>query len=248
VNVVAYLRVSTDRQAEQGTGLDVQADAIERWAKVGGHEVVEWYRDEAVSGTMAFEERVALGAALEALKAGTAGGLVVYRLDRLARDLVIQEQLLAELRRLGATLFSTSAAENELLVDDPDDPTRKLVRQVLGAVSEFERSMITLRMRTGRQRKAEQGGYAYGAPPFGQAAASRSLRVDDAEQEVVELIGRLREEGQSLRAIARTLDETGVPSKRGAARWHAKVVADILRRSDASETPPGDNSRVARAR
>lgn len=231
MDVVAYLRVSTDRQAEQGSGLDVQADAIERWAQVEGHEVVGWYRDEGISGTRAIDERVALGAALEALKRRTATGLVVYRLDRLARDLVIQEQLLAELRRLAATLFSTSAAENELLVDDPDDPTRKLVRQVLGAVSEFERSMITLRMRAGRQRKAEQGGYAYGAPPFGHAAVGRSLEPVDAERQVAVLIRQLRAEGHSLRAIAAYLDATGVPTKRGAVRWHPKVVAGILRRA-----------------
>ena len=224
MEVLGYLRVSTDRQAEQGTGLDVQADAIELWAQLEGHEVTGWYKDEGVSGTRTIDERVALGGALEALKHQTAGGLVVYRLDRLARDLVVQEQILAELRRLGASLFSTSPAENELLIDDPDDPTRKLIRQVLGAVSEFERSMIGLRMRAGRQRKAEAGGYAYGAPPFGYAAAGRALHALGEERDVVELIGRLRAEGRSLRAIAAQLDALGLPTKRGAIRWHPKVV------------------------
>ena len=59
------------------------------------------------------------------------------------------------------------AAEAGYLGDDPDDPSRTLIRQVLGAVSQYERSMIALRLRSGRRRNASQGGYAYGAPPFG---------------------------------------------------------------------------------
>ena len=60
----------------------------------------------------------------------------VYRLDRLARDLIVQETVLAEVKRLGGEVFSTSAAEAGYLSDDPDDPSRKLIRQVLGAVAE----------------------------------------------------------------------------------------------------------------
>jgi DNA invertase Pin-like site-specific DNA recombinase len=66
-------------------------------------------------------------------------------------------------RRLGGGAFSTSAAESGYLVDDPDDPSRKLIRQILGAVSEYERAMIPLRLRSGRHRKAKHGGFAYGA-------------------------------------------------------------------------------------
>ncbi len=58
---------------------------------------------------------------------GTVGGIAVYRLDRLARDLVLQEQLLAEVRRMGGQLFTTSAAEAGYLADDPDDPSRRLI-------------------------------------------------------------------------------------------------------------------------
>jgi DNA invertase Pin-like site-specific DNA recombinase len=71
------------------------------------------------------------------------GGVVVYRLDRLARDLIVQETLLAEVWRMGREVFSTSAAEQGYLADDPHAPSRKLIRQVLGAVNEYERSMIS---------------------------------------------------------------------------------------------------------
>src|SRR5262245_51778814 len=100
MRVVAYLRVSTDRQVDEGLGLDVQRDAIRRWARAGGHRVVAWCADEGVSGANGIETRVGLYDALTQLRTGRAAALVVFRLDRLARDLILQEQLLAEVRRL----------------------------------------------------------------------------------------------------------------------------------------------------
>ncbi len=76
--------------------------------------------------------------------------------------------------RTGAEIVSTAPSEANLR-DDPDDPTRKLVRRLLGALGEWEREMITLRMRAGRRRKAERGGYAYGSPPYGYRAEDGAL-------------------------------------------------------------------------
>ena len=176
VKIVGYLRVSTDQQAERGLGLEVQRQGIKGWAKTAGHRVVEWTSDEGVSGSNGLEDRLGLAEALEHLRLGAADGLVVYRLDRLARDLVLQEQLVAEIWRLGAQVFSASLAEVAFLIDDPDDPSRKLIRQVLGAVAEYERSMIKLRLRSGRRRKSQNGGYAFGAPPFGSRGNRSSAR------------------------------------------------------------------------
>ena len=76
--------------------------------------------------------------------------------------------VLREIRRLGADLFSTSEAENAYLVDDPKDPSRKMIRQILGVVSEYERSMIAVRLRSARDRKKAHGGYAgFGSPAYG---------------------------------------------------------------------------------
>jgi DNA invertase Pin-like site-specific DNA recombinase len=123
MRLVAYLRVSTDAQAERGLGLDVQRDTITKWARAHGHRIVLSAADEGVSGSNGIDGRDALPDALTALRDGAAAGLVVYHLDRLARDLVLQEQLLAELRNLGAEVFSTAAGEQDYLKDDPDDPS-----------------------------------------------------------------------------------------------------------------------------
>lgn len=227
--LVAYLRVSTDRQAEEGLGLDVQEQAIRRWAKAEGHRLVLWARDEGVSGSNGIETRRGLHDALEALRTRQADGLVVARLDRLARDLILQEQLLADVRRYGADVYSTSAAEAGYLADDPDDPSRRLIRQVLGAVSEYERSMIALRLRAGRRRKAELGGFAYGSPAFGYRAENRSLAAHEDQQKALARIRELHEAGRSLREIAQTLTAEGHKPKRSD-RWHPESLRRIVAR------------------
>lgn len=230
MKLIAYLRVSTDRQAEHGLGLPVQRAAIKAWAAGHGHRIVAWRADEGVSGSNGLDTREALPVALAEVRENRAGGIVVYRLDRLARDLIVQETLISEIRKMAAEIFTTSAAEAGYLADDPDDPSRKMIRQILGAVNEYEKSMIVLRMKSGRAMKASRGGYAYGSPAFGQRAEGRQLVADEREAATVARIAALRTAGRSLREIAAELNADGVPSKRGG-QWHAVTVDRVLVRS-----------------
>lgn len=229
MRVVGYLRVSTDRQAEEGLGLDIQESAIREWAHTQGHEIVAMYRDEGISGSNGIATRIGLGDALTALKDGEASGLVAYRLDRLARDLVLQEQLLADVWRLNCEVYSCSPAEGSYLSDDPNDPSRALIRQVLGAVSQYERSMIALRLRSGRKRKRESGGFGGGQVPFGMRNEGGVLVPDEREQAVIARVRSLRADGASLGAIARTLNEEGVAGKK-VQQWHPQTVSRVLAR------------------
>lgn len=225
MNVVAYLRFSTDNQ----DGATQHAE-IEAWAAAEGHEIVAWHTDEGISGKEGVDVRIALGAALKAVVAGEAGGVVIQRLDRLARSLVIQEQLLAEFWRAGGQVFSVDPTENPLLAgDDPRDPTRPMIRQILGAVAEYERKMIRLRMMAGAARKHAQGGYAYGRPPYGFRAENFELVPVAEEQRVISEILRLRQGGLGLAAIAEFLNEGGV--LRGGNRWHSESVRRVLSRA-----------------
>jgi DNA invertase Pin-like site-specific DNA recombinase len=228
VKLAAYLRVSTDKQAEEGLGLDVQRARIREWAKAEGHTVALWATDSGQSGSNGLDTRKGLLDALSAVQDGRCGGLVVYRLDRLARDLVLQEGLLAEVWKNGARVFSTSPSEDAYLGgDDPDDPSRAMIRQILGAVAQYERGMIRLRLRQGKARKVAQGGYAGGAPRFGFRAEGAALVPDAREQLAVRRIVQLRAEGLSLRAIAEVLASEGIAAKRGG-RWHPTAVNAVL--------------------
>jgi DNA invertase Pin-like site-specific DNA recombinase len=228
MRVVGYLRVSTDRQAEKGLGLEIQEAAIRAFAKAHHHRLVAVYRDEGQSGSNGLDTRIGLAEALAAIRDDQGQALVVYRLDRLARDLVLQEQLLAEVWRMGADVLSTAGGEQDLR-DDPEDPSRRMIRQILGAVSEYERAMIALRLRRGRAAKAARGGFAYGSPPYGHRADSRALVPDEHEQAAIARAFELHAAGASLRQIGVTLEAEGHAPKRGS-RWHPTAVARVLKR------------------
>lgn len=228
MRLVAYIRVSTDRQAEKGFGLDVQRQTVKAWAKAHGHRLILIACDEGISGTKEAADRPGLTEALQTLQEGRGEGLLVPRLDRLARSLSVQEAALAHVWRSCGHVFSCDTGE--VHADSPDDPMRTALRQMMGVFSQLERSMLTARMSAGRQLKAQRGGYAYGAPPLGYRAHDGSLVRDDTEQATLERARQLRAEGKSLRAIASTLEHEGHKPKRST-KWHPQTVAAVLQRA-----------------
>jgi len=228
LRLVGYCRVSSPTQVETGQGLAIQQKTIRDWIKGHGHRLVGLHRDEGVSGTI--EEREGLTEALAAVRFNGAEGLVITTLDRLARSLTVQEAVLAQVWSAGGRVFTVD--DGEVLADDPDDPARTFIRQVMGAVAQLERGLIARRLRRGRQHKAEQGGYAAGAPPLGFRAEGGELVPDPDEQAAVQRIVELRADGASLRRIAAALTAERLTPKRGGA-WHPQQVARVLDRAGA---------------
>jgi len=219
---LGYLRVSTTEQLS-GFGLDIQEKAIRDYSKANGLRLVEILRDEGQSGSNGLEDRVGLANALGRLKAGEAELLVVYRMDRLARDLILQETLVQALRDQGTPVRSASEPDVDT---DTDDPTKILIRQIIGAVSQYERTVIRGRLMAGKAAKAAEGGFLGGRARYGFKIDDGKVVPDDAEQVVVALVGRLRASGASLREIAVELDAQGY-RPRDAQRWHPNAVRRI---------------------
>lgn len=227
MRLVAYPRVSSETQLD-GLGLEVQKEGIAAWAGVNDHQIVAWYPDEGVSGANGVEGRHGLYLALNAIKDGEAEGLVVYRLDRLARHLTVCESTLAMVWAMGASVFSVDTGE--VCRDDPDDPMRTALRQMIGVFAQLERGMIVARLRAGRKAKAARGGYAgAGPPPFGWAAVEGELVEVGPEQRTIARIVELKREGKSLVVVAGMLNAEGRRPKRGG-RWHTEQVRRVLRR------------------
>lgn len=227
MKVSGYIRVSTDRQAEEGLGLVVQEQAIRAFCDEHGYELVSLHRDEGISGGEGITGRPGLAAALVEVEDGGADALAVYRLDRLARSLLLQETILERVKARGGRIVSVTEADV-----DADDPTRILVRQVLGAIAQYEKALISQRLQGGRAAKAARGGFAYGAPPYGFRAEAGTLVPVEAEQRVIGRILELRGEGRTLRDIADTLVGEGVQPPRSG-RWHPTTVHRVLRRAGA---------------
>lgn len=228
MNAVGYLRVSTEGQAD-AFGLDVQRQTVEDYCAKHDLQLVAVFHDET-SGTNGLEHRIGLAQALGMIP-DPAEILVIPRLDRLARDLVMSEQLLREVWDTGGTVVSCAEGEGNLK-DDPDDPSRALIRQVLGAVAAYERSMIVLRMKRGRLAKKARGGYASGAPPYGYRADGHgNLVPEPAQQEGLAIIKAMHGEGASYRQIAAELNRREVPTKRGkVGSWFPSTVSAAINR------------------
>jgi DNA invertase Pin-like site-specific DNA recombinase len=219
--IVAYLRVSTQGQADNGHGLDAQGAACRAYASDVGADLVGVITERGVSGDKA--ERPALAQALALIKSGDADAILVYRLDRLARDLVLQEILLKEITTAGGQLLSATPGENELL-SDPDDPTRKLMRQMLGAFAEYEKAIITLRLAAGRAAKRASGGKGSGSYPVGWSKDGPVER----EQAVLSVIKTMLTNGDGFAKIARYLNcRPDHQPRRGKKGWTRQMVAAV---------------------
>lgn len=227
MRVVAYVRVSSAHQQE-AYGPEVQREAIRKWAKAGGHKIVSWETD-VISGASELRDRAGWCGAAALVKTGDAQGVVVARLDRLARDVMVQELLLRKLSDLGGIVLSTRENENEMLNGESKDPSRKLVRVIMGAISEYDREMTVDRLAAGRAAKAARGGYAHGALPYGYRSANGKLVPVPAEQKALTAMKAMSAQGVPVNEIARALTAEGHRTKRGG-RWCGATVARILKR------------------
>ncbi len=212
-----YCRVSsTGQAAEDRDGLVRQEKAIKEYAAALGIKIVRWFRD-SVSGTKDLDNRPALQELLTALHGNGIQLVIIEKLDRLARDLMIQESIIADLRRHDFQLIS--AMEPDLC---SDDPTRVLLRQMMGAFSEYERKMIVQKLRGARQRAraSHPDTYREGRKPFGTRAG---------EQEIIERIVSMRASGMGYDRIGEVLNDEHVPARKG--RWHPTTIQRILTRA-----------------
>ncbi len=231
MDLVGYVRVSSESQAD-GYGPEVQEQAIRKWAKTHSHRLTSIRSDIGVSGALPPEERPGMTEALDVLRPPPkATGLVVARLDRLARSLTVQEAILQMAWQSGASVFT--ADQGEVLADDPDDPMRTAMRQMAGVFAQLDRALVVKRMADGRRAKAETGRHAVGDYPFGfmgkGTGKARDAAKDPNEQRAVRRIVELRRAGASYRTIAEALDAEGLRPRR-AARWSAMSVRNIAER------------------
>ena len=209
---MAYLRVSTDKQADRGISLDAQRAKAEAYAQLYDLEMVEVIVDAGESAKTL--DRPGLQKALAMLREGKAEALLVAKLDRLTRSVVHLGELVEDyfsdgkwaLLSVGEQIDTRSAAG-------------RLVLNILASVSQWEREAIGERTATAMQHKATRGEYCGGQAPYGFCVAPDGERIEPhpAEQEAIELARRMRSEKQSLRDVAKALEGRGIRSRTGRA-------------------------------
>lgn len=209
----AYLRVSGKAQID-GDGFPRQREAITSFAASAGIEIIQEFVEKAVPGKTEWEDRPAWTEMMLTLNGCTT--IVIESLNRLARDLMVQEHIIADLKHRGITLISV--AEPDLCTDDP---SRKLLRQIMGAIAEYDRAMIVLKLRGARRRMKASTGRCEGRKPFGHKPG---------EALVLDMIREGHRAGLCNDDIAKALNDSGQPTRSGTAQWAGPTIAKILRR------------------
>ena len=205
---IAYLRVSTDKQADRGISLDAQRAKALAYAELYDLELVEVTVDAGESAKTL--DRPGLQRALGMLRDGTAQALLVAKLDRLTRSVAHLGELLeiyfsdgkSALLSVGEQIDTRSAAG-------------RLVLNILASVSQWEREAIGERTAAAMQHKAARGEYTGGEPPFGYRREAEMLVAHPEEQAAIELARQLYAGHRSLRGVARELESRGIRAGRG---------------------------------
>ena len=226
MKVVAYIRVSTDEQANSGQSLDAQRHKLLAYASLYELEIVEICIDAGVSAKSL--KREGISEALGLIGAGEADGLLIAKLDRLTRSVADWQRLIDEFfsDKKGKQLFSVG--------DSIDTRTAagRLVLNVLLSVAQWEREAIAERTTDALQNKIRKGERCgkirYG---FDLASDGRTLVPNVEEQAGIERMRRLRREGLSFRKIALELDRHHFRPKEGG-RWGFTSVRSILARAE----------------
>jgi site-specific DNA recombinase len=224
-----YARVSSDRQKENHT-ICSQLAALEEYAGSHGYLVPpEWrFQDEGYSGA------TLLRPGLEALRDLAAGGhiaaVLVYSPDRLSRKYAYQVLLAEELSRCGVELVFWKAPSGAT----PED---QLLVQFQGMIAEYERAQIAERSRRGKRHRAHQGSInVLSGAPYGYRYVKKSdtaaafYEVVESEAAVVRQVYEVyTQQGLSINAIARMLNERQIPTRTETTRWERSTVWGLLR-------------------
>jgi DNA invertase Pin-like site-specific DNA recombinase len=205
-----------------GDGPERQEDAIRRYAASHGIDLVRIYFEKGVCGEIETMERPAFIEMIADL--GDTRTVIVEKLDRLSRHLITQETCIQDFTRQGIALVSCDPAEFDLMASDP---SRVLVRQVFGAIAQYDKAMLVGKLRAARKRGKAQGKVMEGQKPFGSR---------QGEQAIVGQIKAYRADGHSYEAIANILNADAVPVRKLGGKWFATSVKRILTYTDSTES------------
>ena len=210
---IAYIRVSTDQQADQGHSLLAQQEKVNAYASLYDLEIVETVVE---TGSAKNLNREGLQGALAQIKSGKADALIVVKLDRLTRSVV-------DLGYLVETYFNKAGLLSVSEQIDTRSASGRLVLNVLASVSQWEREAIGERTAVVKQSMKANGLYCGGLVPYGQMLVSGELVTNPNEQVIINRAKTLKAEGHSLRTIATMFSNEGLKTRKDTDFSHVLV-------------------------
>jgi DNA invertase Pin-like site-specific DNA recombinase len=202
VSVYGYVRVSTDRQADEGVSLDEQIRRIEGRALEEGWSIAEAFIERGISGSVPLGERPQGARLLATLRPGDI--VIAAKLDRMFRSALDALNVIRGFQRQRISLWLL-----DLGGDVSGDGIAKLVLTILAAIAEFERERIGERIRDAKRHQRRSGQYLGGDRPFGWRVGEDGMLIEDeAEQQALADMREMRAAGSSFRRIAAQINQT----------------------------------------
>jgi DNA invertase Pin-like site-specific DNA recombinase len=198
VTAVAYFRTSSATNVGVNKdSLKRQRDAVRDYAKNHKMQIVQEFDDPAVSGADPIQDRPGFGRLLSYITSNGARIILVENASRFARDLAVQIAGHDLLKDRGIDLIPVDAPDH--FTDET--PTAVMVRQILGAVSEFEKASLVQKLRKARERKRAETGRCEGRKPVPESVVKQAKRLRRKSPRTGKRL--------SLRRVAASLAEMG---------------------------------------
>ncbi|MDA0352473.1 MAG: recombinase family protein, partial [Chloroflexi bacterium] len=216
---VGYVRVSSDQQLD-GHSLSAQREEIRRYSELKGWELAGIYADEAASAYKdSLANRPQMTEMLNRVEPGMV--VVVHSLDRLARNLRVQLDILA---RLGKQQVGFDSVTEQI---DYATPQGRLILSMLGSFNEFFSGQLGMHVKKSQRQRAREG-LPSGPVPFGYSSQDGSVpAIVPSERDAVAESFELRGRGSSYQSIADELNRLGFETRRGNP-WSYEAVREML--------------------
>lgn len=220
MNAAAYIRVSTGRQAEEGTSLDNQRFSIKSYAALDSIEDIDFFVEEGVSGRD-IKNRPQLNSLLAKIESGAYNRLYIYSLSRLGRNTHDTLSIVSFLKHKGVVLISYTEKW------DTSTAIGQFGLELLASLAAFESNQISERVRAVANYN-KSNGLRYSGPVYGFDQTDKKLVPLAKEANTVRLIFKLRDNKKSMLRIAETLNnEVGATTKQGH-KWRQNSVRRVL--------------------
>ena len=219
---VGYVRVSTTEQVLEGISLDMQTAKIRAYAALEDLDLIEIVADEGISGCT-IKGRAGIQKIIQMVEKRQVEAVVVFKLDRLARNTIEALELSKLMDRKGAALHSIT----EKL--DTKSAIGKFFFTLMASLAEMERGLISERIKAAMDRKREKSEPCSNNPPYGYRIVNSFLVPDPREWAVIRRILKLHNYGITAYRITRVLTDEGVLNRRGNAFDKSQVRNIIYR-------------------
>ena len=218
MKTIAYIRVSTEKQAEEGVSLEYQRAQIEAYAKYRNLILMDIVEDAGMSGGN--NQRRGFSTILSAIEAGVCEAVIVYDLSRLSRDMLTLLALERVITEAGVQLHTV---EGQIDTTTPDGFMSYAMRAFLG---EMERRQVKYRTKAAMQHKKSEG-LRVGTVPYGSKLVGDHLEANDEEATVILEAAEEYHRSFSLTLAANHLNDMGFRT-RSEKKWTAKEVSRII--------------------